>query len=300
MNAIPVCDFTESTKVNGTRYLYLEQAKSYSLEKDGQKHSFTLRRFYLLNTATKRRASALAYGAKVELSQEDCIYAILNRWGASENTFKHKGSRQPDRYRPGFAFHKSDNQTIANPEIKEYEKKIKAKQREYNNKCKELSQTEPVQNKSGARRANSAYGRLKAEVQKLKAECDELSRQKSLLPERIDVSELEDYRNFEKQDNQGKNLFDFTGAMVWNARKKGVELLKTLYPFKNDVVDLFYAIINCHGNVQITHTEIRVVLEPLQQSSRRAAQIDFCKKLTQMGAKTPLKKKMIIQVKATK
>ena len=84
--------------------------------------------------------------------------------------------------------------------------------------------------------------------------------------------------------------------MVWNARKKAVEILKQLYPFENDVVDLFYAIVDCHGTVQVNATEIIVTLEPLQQSSRRIAQIDFCRKLTQMGAKTPMKKNMIIQV----
>jgi hypothetical protein len=84
--------------------------------------------------------------------------------------------------------------------------------------------------------------------------------------------------------------------LVWNARKKAVEILKQLYPFENDVVDLFYAIVDCHGTVQVNATEIIVTLEPLQQSSRRIAQIDFCRKLTQMGAKTPMKKNMIIQV----
>ncbi len=48
--------------------------------------------------------------------------------------------------------------------------------------------------------------------------------------------------------------------------------------------------------IKINEKEIRVTLEPLQQASRRVAQIDFCKKLTEFGAKTPMKKSMIIQV----
>ena len=157
-------------------------------------------REHIINTKTQKRTSALAFPGQTDLSQADCIYAILNRWGASENTFKHSGSRHPTSYRPGFKLLKS------------------------------------------------------------------------------------------------KNLFDFAGVLVWNARKKGIEMLKQLYPFENDVVDLFYAIVNCHGTVQISAKEIIVTLEPLQQSSRRIAQVDFCRKLTQLGPKTPMKKNMIIKV----
>lgn len=294
---LPEIDFIHKTTVNSVEYLFFETQKKFiHTDENKEEHSFSLRRFYVINTATQKRTSALAYNGKTELSQQDCIYAILNRWGASENTFKHMGNQQPTSYRPGFKLLKSDNQSIPNPEIKAIDKKTNLKNKEYLRKCAILAEKDKILNNSGEVRANDAYSKLKSEIINLKTEKLELSQQKSELPERIDVSGLEDYRNFEKHDNEGKNLFDFVGSLVWNARKKGVEILEQLYPYKNDVVDLFYAIINCHGTIQINATEIRVILEPLQQSSRRVAQIDFCKKLTQLGAKTTMKKAMIIQV----
>jgi len=56
--------------------------------------------------------------------------AILNRWGASENTFKHMGDKHPLNYQPGYSFTESQNQEIANPEVKEIKTRasgIKAK-----------------------------------------------------------------------------------------------------------------------------------------------------------------------------
>jgi len=54
-----------------------------------------------------------------QMSTQECALAILNRWGASENTFKHLVDKHPLHYQPGFAFVKSKKQEIANPEYKE-------------------------------------------------------------------------------------------------------------------------------------------------------------------------------------
>ena len=295
--SLPESDFTENIEVNGIKYLYLENQKKFTYEDENEKeHPFTLRRFYIINTATQKRTSGLAHNGNTGLSQKDCIYAILNRWGASENTFKHMGNRQPMSYRPGFKLVTSKNQTIANPRIKELEKEIKSKEKEYQKNCRVLVVKEKKINGSGQVRSNDMYTRLKAELANIKTEITGLKQKKSELPERVDVSGLENYDSFKTHNNEGKIIFDFVSSLVWNARKKGVEILTQLYPYKNDVVDLFYAIINCHGSVKINEKEIRVILEPLQQPTRRAAQIDFCRKLTDLGVKTPGKKSMIIQV----
>lgn len=295
--SLPESDFTGEIRVNGRKYLYFENQKKFTYEDDSEKkHPFTLRRFYIINTATQKRTAGLTHNGNTELSKEDCIYAILNRWGASENTFKHMGSRQPMSYRPGFKLVTSKNQTIANPQIKELEKEIKSKEKEHLKKCKILAGKEKKINNSGQIRSNDIYTRLKSELANIKSEIINLKQKKSELPERVDVSGLENYNNFKIHNNEGKIMFDFVSSLVWNVRKKGVEILCQLYPYKNDVVDLFYAIINCHGSVKINEKEIKIILEPLQQPTRRSAQIDFCRKLTELGVKTPGKKSMIIQV----
>ena len=41
---------------------------------------------------------------------------------------------------------------------------------------------------------------------------------------------------------------------------------------------------------------VTVRLEPLQQPKRRAAQEQFCRKLTTLGAQTPLGKRLVVEV----
>ena len=297
LEAFSQSDFTEKLTVNDKEYRYMETTKDFVFEDENkEKHPFSLRRFYILNTANKKRTAGLAYSGNAQLSAEECIFGILNRWGASENTFKHIESKHPFAYRPGFKLVKSQNQTLVNPQIKAIDKKINAYQTQYQKKCRQLADKEKKLNNNGHTRKNDTYTRIKDEIRQVKHDIDTLKQQKKTLPERIDVEGLQDYTSFKEHDNEGKNIFDFATALVWNARKKGVELLSGYYPFKNDLVDLFYAIINCHGKVSVNEEEIKVVLEPLEQSSRRSAQIEFCKKLTQLGAKTPGKKAMVIQV----
>ncbi len=63
--------------------------------------------------------AGLAYGASMALTTEQAAQAILRRWGASENNFKHLYSRHPLHYHPGFKLVDSERQEIPNPQIKE-------------------------------------------------------------------------------------------------------------------------------------------------------------------------------------
>ena len=140
------------------------------------------------------------------------------------------GDRQPMAYRPGFKLTTSTKQDVANPRIKELEKQIKSKEKEHSKKCKLLAEKEKQVNISGEVRANDAFAGLKAKIETLKTEINSLKQEKSTLPERVDVSGLENYHSFKTHDNEGKNMFDFVGSLVWNARKKGVEMLGQLNP----------------------------------------------------------------------
>lgn len=125
---------------------------------------------------------------------------------------------------------------------------------------------------------------------------EQLRQDKSKLPERVDVSQLEDYRSFKKIDNEGKYLFDFVTSSVWNARKQMVDWLRPFFNQENELVDLFYTITYCHGWIKSTDKEVIVRLEPLQQKSRRLAQEQLCRKLTSLGAQTPNGKWLVIEV----
>ena len=152
--------------------------------------------------------------------------AILQRWGASKNAFKHINNRHPLHYHPGFKLEEDENQELANPEIKEKQNLINQIQK----------------------RLNTA------------------NEQKRRLPEKVDASSLENYKSFKKIDNEGKNLFDFVTSSIWNVRKQMVDLLRPFFNRQNELVDLFYTITECRGCrgwIKSTKTEVIVRLEQL-------------------------------------
>jgi hypothetical protein len=226
----------------------------------------------------------------------DCASAILHRWGASENTFKHTKERHPLHYHPGFKLVDSDRQEIKNPALKQKADQINKIKKELKKLYKKLSKAKEVLNDDGSPRENSVRERIKNDIHNYEAALDQLNEEKKALPERVDPTTLEDYKSIKKIDNEGKNLFDFVTASVWNARKMMVNWLRSFYRQDNEVVDLFYAIADCHGWIKSTKTEVIVRLESLQQHSRRMAQEELCRKLTNMGAQTPNGKWIKIEV----
>jgi len=292
--------FTETFTFNDTKYSFFETEKKFVVEiienQSPKTVNFSLRRFYVCNTKTGKRTSVLANNADLQIDKEDCVIAILQRWGASENTFKYLKSKHPLHYQPGFKYKESENQLIDNPEAKTIEKEITKLKKELQSQYKELSKKEKQFNKGGELRKNDIYTQLKEKIAAHEIKVNLLSQQKKELPQKIDVSGLENYSSYKAVDNEAKNLFDFVTASAWNARKEGIDILRKYYTNENDIVDLFYAIANCHGTIAVNAQTVTVVLEPLQQRSRRLAQIDFCRYLTNMNAQTPNKKYFIVKV----
>jgi hypothetical protein len=132
------------------------------------------------------------------------------------------------------------------------------------------------------RRCLSPVRQLKHKIENQEAEIDDLKQQIKQTPERIDISSLEDYSCFKRICNESKNLFDFATSSVWNARKQMVEWLLPFYENKNEYIDLFYAITNCQGLVKSEKYKVTVRLEPLEQSSRRAAQEQALPKINRL------------------
>jgi len=289
--------FSEEFKLNGKTYRVFEGEKTFThtLE-NGDQHEFNLRRIYIWNVTSDRRTCALASVNADQLSTQGCAQAILNRWGASENTFKHLADKHPLHYQPGFVFVESEKQEITNPEYKEKKGLMSRMKRQLNKFYKKFSKSKEMLNQDGSPRQNSAHQRLKQEIEQQEAEIDRLKQKTKGLPEKIDISRLEDYRCFKRICNESKNLFDFVTSSVWNARKQMVEWLLPFYENKNEYIDLFYAITNCHGWIKSEKDKVTVRLEPLQQPSRRAAQEQFCRKLTGLGAITPAGKSLVIEV----
>jgi len=300
LSGIEDSKFDEPFEFNGKSYKVFEDEKVITCDtvedtEIGQ-HCFKLRHIFIWNQSSKRKTCALAWSGDTNLSTIDCARAILHRWGASENTFKHTKERHPLHYHPGFKLVESDRQEIKNPAVKQKQDQIKTIKKDLKKLYKKLSKAKEVLNKDGSPRENSVRERIKKDIDNYEAELDKLNGEKKALPEKVDPTTLEDYKSIKKIDNEGKNLFDFVTVSVWNARKMMVSWLRSFYSQDNEVVDLFYAIADCHGWIKSTKTEVIVRLEPLQQHSRRMAQEELCRKLTNMGAQMPNGKWIKIEV----
>lgn len=156
----------------------------------------------------------------------------------------------------GFKLVKSKRQEITHPAIK---KKHKALGRLYKKHVK----TKPG-NTAGKQ---AQYAKLQEKTNVLEQKVRRSVEDKKMLPAKIDVSTLEDYRNFSRIDDEGKYLFDFVTTSVWNARKEMLNWLGEYYDEDNELLDLFYAITSWHGWVKNEKDTVRVRLDRSQSRS---------------------------------
>jgi hypothetical protein len=303
LESIPDADFIEHFEFNDKEYSVFEKDKAFIYKPDEvevkgklKSHSFTLRHIFLWNRSSQHRTCGLAWDASRSLSLKECTKAILSRWGASENTFKHLQARHPLHYQPGFELIQSEQQEIANPAIKEQQGLISRLRKQLDRLRIKLGQTLESLKKDGTPRRNSARTQLEKSIEEHKISLNQARDVKKQLPGRVDVSTLENYRSFQRVDNEGKNIFDFVTTSVWNARKEMVDWLRRYFDNENELVDFFYAITESHGWVRSTNEMVTVRLEPLQQPRRRAAQRQLCRKLTGLFSQTPSGKWLIIEV----
>lgn len=293
--ALEAALFTSEFSYNDKEYGVFEEEKTLAVASQSDT-PLKLRRIFVWNKTSKRRASGLAWTGSLEMSTQECAQAILCRWGASENTFKHLKDRHPFHYHPGFKLVESERQDIANPEIKKKMSHIAMIKNALQKLYKKVASAKDVLKKDGTPRQNSIKERLESSIAEQEQLLATAREEKKLLPERVNVSDLENYKSIKRVDDEGKYLFDFVTSSVWNARKQMVDWLRPHCVEENELVDLFYAITNCHGWIKSTKTEVTVRLEPLQQPRRRCAQELLCRKLTNLGARTPAGKWLFVEV----
>ncbi|MBI9030875.1 hypothetical protein JEZ13_02560, partial [bacterium] len=188
--------FDKKLKFNNKEYCFFEGEKVFTyIPKNGiieEPYSFTLRRLYLWNKSSNRRTCGLAWTGKEKVSSEDCVKAILSRWGASENTFKHMRDRHPLHYNPGFKLVESEKQDIANPAKKKKETLISRGNNILSKLYKKVAKTKLILNKDGNVRKNSKKEQLIKDIETHEKEIGTLQREKKELPDRIDLTSLED------------------------------------------------------------------------------------------------------------
>ena len=296
LKAMDADAFTEEFQFNGKTYRICEDEKPYTIAVDGIETTFRLRRIYIWNVTSNKRTCGLSNVSSQKMTTRECAVAILSRWGMSENTFKHLNNEHPLHNEPSFSMVESEQQDMANPELKSKKSILAQIRSNLTSMYKKLSKTEQIFNKDGSPRKNSAYSNRKQKINQQEEALGALQEEIKNTPERIDCSQEDAYKNFKRINNESKNLYDFVVSSAWNARKQMVEWLQPIYGKKNEYVDLFYAITRCHGWIQSESEQVTVRLEPLEQPSRRAAQEQFCRKLSSLKARTPAGKLLRIEV----
>lgn len=273
--------FSPEFEVNGKEYKVFEDKKSYK-NKEGQE--IELRRIIIWNKSTDRRSACVAQD-----EIEDTItlaHAMLGRWGNSENSFKHMGDRFNMHYNPVLDVSMdSENQEMVNPEYNKLKKKLAELKKEID-KCERNLERLPITlNKDGKQRKSEKRKKFEAMKNRLEKEVGIVKESLKNCPERVKLDEVKDGKTFKKVSTEGKNLWDVAEALVWNSRKKILEIFKEYLPNPRDLIPVLEAITNCHGWIRSTSEVMEIRLEPLDTPRFKAAQIQLCMRLNEMNVR---------------
>lgn len=279
--------FSEPITINEHRYRFYEFPDKQTYWDADKKLSVALRRIVIWNLNSDRRPVCVSND-----SREDTVFlgqAMLGRWGKSENGFKYIAERFNPHYIPLLrATQESENQEIDNPIYKELEKQKQQLNNKLQKNANQLADVQEVYNQDGSVRANSKHQRLAAERTALESAIQVVVEKLRATPKRATLAEATNGREtFKVIDREGKNLFDLVQAMVWNARRTLIDMLKKHYHDERDVVNLLDHISHCHGWIKTTADAVYVRLEAMDLQRHRAAQREFCDSLNHLQACLP-------------
>ncbi len=298
IKALPEALFSAPMTINEHRYRFYEFPEKHAYWSADKSATVALRRIVIWNLDSNRRPVCVSND-----THEDAIFlgrAMLGRWGKSENGFKYIAERFNPHYIPLLATtHESAQQEIANPLFKELERQKQNLKNQLSKNANQLAQEEEAHNNDGRVRANSKRQRLLAERATIASELATLQEKLHSTPSRITLAEATNGREtFKVIDREGKNLFALVQAMVWNARRTLLEMLRRHYHDERDVVNLLDHISRSHGWVKVTATTIFVRLEPMDAPRYRAAQKELCAALNHLRARLPSGKRLRFSVGA--
>ena len=290
IQALPAVLFSEAIVVNERRYRFYEFPEKHTYWNDDKTLSVALRRIVIWNLESNRRSVCVSNDAL-----EDTVFlgrVLLGRWGKSENGFKYLAERFNPHYIPLLqATEESKNQEINNPIYKELETQKQKLKKNLQQNAKHLAALDEAYNQDGSVRANSKRQRLLRERTTLESTLATLEEKLRATPGRTTLAAATDGKEtFKVIDREAKNLFDLVQAMVWNARRTLIDMLRNHYYDERDVVNLLDHISRCHGWIKSTPEAVHVRLEPLDRPRFRAAQKELCDSLNHLESRLPNEK----------
>jgi hypothetical protein len=282
-------------EVHGRQYQAYEDKKTYS---DTKGNRIELRRIIIWNKDTNHRVACVAQDEVVE-DTEGIARAMLGRWGASENTFKHMSERFGDgnHYRPATeASEESENQNIVNPETKKVQQRVKQLKRKIAKIERGLGQLPVTMNKDGSLRKSKKRARLQQELEELRAELARAQEALRSCPDHVKLSEIRPGESYKTLSTEGRNLWNLAQTLVWNSRKFLSDMFREHLPNPRDTLPVLEAITQCKGWVKSTNDVVEVRLEPLEKPGFKAAQIGLCRTLTEKNIRLGNGKRLVYEV----
>ncbi|MDP2843211.1 MAG: helix-turn-helix domain-containing protein [Acetobacterium sp.] len=262
------------------KYKISEDQKTY---KDNEGNQIKMRRLVYWKTSVNQRFAIVT--TDKESPAPEVAQAMLNRWGSNENTFKYMNKRVGMHYNPVFNISReSENQQIKNPEHAEAAKQITNIKNQIR-KCEQgLGKINITIDKAGALRKNKSRDKLQLNLSLLKTELQVQQTNLEALPQFTELEKVtgETYKTY---STDGKVWWDLSGALVWNSRKKLIEIFSNYVPDNRDTIPVLEAIIRGNGWIKTTKTTVTVRLEPLERKSYHSAQIQLCRHLNTLKTK---------------
>lgn len=284
--------FDKYLRVNGIDYQLYETSRVY---KDIEGNNIELRRIIIWNTKTNTRPVAVT-NDKYE-DTKTIARAMLNRWGKSENSFKHMGNRTSMEYNPVLDITKeSDNQQVYNPEYSKLQGEIAQIKKHIKTLELKIGRKPVTLNKDGSLRKSASRDWLVSEKENSQDKLKVLNQSIKQTAQYIDTGTIGDYEKFKVIETEGKRLWDLAGAIFWNSRKKLASIFKEYLPNERDLLPVLEAITKCKGKVRSTKSSLIVKLEPLERPQFRHAQEQLFRHINQMNVKLHNDKMLMFDV----
>ena len=274
--------FSGNLNLNDKVYTFFEHKKTYQGPK---KESIELRRIIARNTTTGETI-AIVTNDTIETTAT-IAESMLNRWGNSENGFKHLGDRTNMHYNPAWSVEQnSENQEVSNPQYLKLKNGLKKKKTALAKVQKEIGKKEPKLKKDGTPRKTPVRNKNIKKREELKAQIDQINLELATCPERIDVRETQS-KDFKTVDNEGKRWWNIAEMVFWNSRKKLAKILYNYLPDQRDLLPVLDAITRSKGWIKSTKDMVIVKLEPLETPRFKDAQIQLCRHINSQKIKLP-------------
>jgi len=262
------------------KYKISEDEKTY---KDNEGNQIKMRRLVYWKTSVNQRFAIVT--TDKESPATEVAQAMLNRWGSNENTFKYMNKRVGMHYNPVIDMsQESEKQQIKNPDHTEAAKQITNIKNQIR-KCEQgLGKINITIDKAGALRKNTSRDKLQLKLSLLKEKLQVQQTNLEALPKFTELEKVtgETYKTY---STDGKVWWDLSGALVWNSRKKLIEIFSNYVTNNRDTIPVLEAIIRGNGWIKTTKTTVTVRLEPLERQSYHSAQIQLCRHLNTLKTK---------------